>query len=53
MEIRPIRTDKDHKAALAEMRPAGVHPRVPRQAIGLTCFSHLSRSTNRSDGLLI
>src|SRR6516162_4248959 len=41
------------KPRLPKLRPAGVHPRAPRQAIGLTCFSHLSRSTNRSDGLLI
>jgi hypothetical protein len=52
MEIRPIRTDKDHKAALAEIEACGVHPRDPNKAINLTYFSHLLRSTKRKDGLL-
>jgi len=30
-----------------------VHARAPKKAIGLTCFSHLSRSMKRSDGLPI
>ncbi len=34
-------------------KPTGVHLRVPDKAIGLTYFSHLSRFTKRSDGLLI
>jgi hypothetical protein len=34
MEIRPIRTDKDDKAALAEIEVYWVHLRVPKKAIG-------------------
>jgi hypothetical protein len=33
--------------------PTGVHLSVPNKVIGLMCFSHLSRSRQRSDGVPI
>jgi hypothetical protein len=37
MDIRPIRTDEDHRAALAEIE---AQPRAPRKVINSMCCSH-------------
>jgi hypothetical protein len=50
MEIRPIRTDKDHRAALAEIEASWGAREGTEQATGWTFSSPLSRYTKRSDG---
>jgi hypothetical protein len=44
----PIRTEREHKAALAKL--AGAHLRAPNKPISLTCFLPLSKSTDPGDG---
>lgn len=50
MDIRPIRTDEDHRAALAEIEACWVRGRAPRWATSSMCCSRSSTSTRGSDG---
>src|ERR1019366_4416493 len=52
MEIRPIRTDQDHRAALARSTRAGALLRAARRATSSMCLLHWSRATRQSGGLL-
>ena len=40
MDIRPIHTDHDHRAALAAIEFFGAQPRARRTATGSMCFLH-------------